>query len=1128
MNNIPSYLCLMDELKSPSGLCFELTGNGAVRRILCDSVVLNLFTGNALEGGLSQIYLRKYTAEGLESTPLLGPESPSAFGLTAEGWFARGVWHDIGYELHLVLAAQEPVWFWHVKLTNIGPVSIQMDLLHTQDMGLTHYGNLRLNEYYVSQYLDFSPLWHERNGWVLAVRQNQPVAGRYPWVLLGSLAHSAGFATDALQFQGLSVRAGQQPAALSEPQLPNRRWQHEHALAALADAPFTLEPEQQANRGFYGYYRADHPAASHDADLAVLKTILGLPEARAMASRAVTVRAAVPTLFSPVRWLESLDFSEPELREWFGADWQQVERENGELLSFFGEGQSHVVLKAKELKVLRPHGHILRTGASLIPDEAALTSTVWMNGVFNSMLTQGHVSINRLLSTTRSYLSLFRSHGQRIFVELDDGYRLLDVPSAFEMTPNACRWFYRWADGLIVVSNTAGWQTHTLNLSIEIFSGQPRRWLLCQEMALNGDDGAVAWPVSYGQNGQSIEFLTIPDTELGQRFPAGRFRLEALAGTVIEAVARDERLFADETSRRLPFITVQTAAASRVEFCFTGQLVTTESTADQSLQSVERFWQDRAGVFSGGGTARAAASVQSIQAILPWFAHNALIHFLAPRGLEQFSGGGWGVRDVTQGPVEMLLAEGCLAPVRDLLLRVFKAQNPEGDWPQWFMFFERESAIRPADSHGDIVFWPILATARYLLASGEAGFLDECVPYYEPDAADRTPGVTVRQHLEQAFAVIAARRIEGTHLAAYGHGDWNDSLQPVDPAMRERLCSSWTVTLHYQTLTTLAAAYQKLDKPDDAARLQAEAAAIRQDFRRYLLVDGVLTGFAHFQASGAVDYLVHPRDTHTGLRFSLLPMIHAIRAELLTPAEASEHLALIDQQLKGPDGARLFDRPPPYRGGPQHYFQRAESAAYFGREIGLMYTHAHLRYAEALALMGRAEAFFEALCLAIPIGLREQVPSAALRQANCYYSSSDAAFADRYEALAEYARVASGDVALEGGWRVYSSGAGIAVRLIRECWLGLLQEHDRLIIDPVLAPVLDGLTVTLSWNTYPLTLVYRVGPQGYGPYRLVLNGAELDYQRQANPYRNGGVIVAASELSARMQPESNRLQIDLG
>ena len=107
---------------------------------------------------------------------------------------------------------------------------------------------------------------------------------------------------------------------------------------------------------------------------------------------------------------------------------------------------------------------------------------------------------------------------------------------------------------------------------------------------------------------------------------------------------------------------------------------------------------------------------------------------------------------------------------------------------------------------------------------------------------------------------------------------------------------------------------------------------------------------------------------------------------------------------------RLFDRPLPYHGGPQRFFQRAESATFFGREIGLMYMHAHLRYAQALAHVGEAERFFHALCQANPIGIRAIVPSATLRQANCYYSSSDAAFADRYQASAEYERVRAGTI----------------------------------------------------------------------------------------------------------------------
>ena len=190
--------------------------------------------------------------------------------------------------------------------------------------------------------------------------------------------------------------------------------------------------------------------------------------------------------------------------------------------------------------------------------------------------------------------------------------------------------------------------------------------------------------------------------------------------------------------------------------------------------------------------------------MVPWYAQNALVHYLSPRGLEQYSGGGWGTRDVCQGPVEMLLALGRMEPLRDIVLRVMANQNPDGDWPQWFMFFERERGIRAGDSHGDIVFWPLVALAQYLIASGDADILETRVPFFDSKGPDAGERATVWQHVERAFAVIDKRRIPGTTLAAYGHGDWNDSLQPADPALRDRMCSAWTVTLHFQALTTLA------------------------------------------------------------------------------------------------------------------------------------------------------------------------------------------------------------------------------------------------------------------------------------------------------------------------------------
>ena len=110
------------------------------------------------------------------------------------------------------------------------------------------------------------------------------------------------------------------------------------------------------------------------------------------------------------------------------------------------------------------------------------------------------------------------------------------------------------------------------------------------------------------------------------------------------------------------------------------------------------------------------------------------------------------------------------------------------------------------------------------------------------------------------------------------------------------------------------------------------------------------------------------------------------------------HQDLIEQQLKGPDGARLMDRPLKYQGGIQTFFQRAESSTFFGREIGLMYIHEHIRYAESLARTGRADAFLIALRQAIPVAYRDVVPCGDIRQSNCYYSSSDVIFKNRYEA----------------------------------------------------------------------------------------------------------------------------------
>ncbi len=1093
---------------SAAGLRVELLANGSVRRLHCQGVTLNLFVGNEVEAGPANLWLRCPVPGGVEATPLLGPLSPLVPQPGKTGYSARGEWHGLQVHLQLRLAASAPAWFWHVQVKNLKPQAQTIDLVQVQDIGLSPYAAIRLNEHYVSHYLDLTPLAHVRHGWVLAARQNLALDGRHPWAVVGSLRRGVAFATDALQVHGLVARAGGLLQGIAQG-LPARRLQHEHALLAIQDAPLTLAPQAQAQLGFFGHFRADHAAATAAADLACADATLALPEARPARPRmATTGRPAARALFATAPLLPTLDLEPVELDALFGPARRHEEREGQTLLSFFHGQHTHVALRAKELRVQRPHGHILRTGAHLVPDENALTSTVWRAGVFHSMVTQGHVSINRFLSTVHGWLGLFRSPGQRIFVQLDGGpWQLLGVPSAFAVEPACCRWLYKHAGGLIEVCSRALSQPHALGLELRVLAGGALRLLVTHHVALGGDDGSAARPLRLPRavSAEGV-FVGVPaGSELAARFAGGGFRIEPATGTRFERVGGAEMLFEDGCSRDQPFVCIGSGTVASFGLRLVGQLVHAPPVpaGDAPLPQLE----------VPASSAR-AAELARLADILPWFQHNALVHYLAPRGLEQYSGGGWGTRDVCQGPLEMLLALDRTAPVRDLLQRVFAAQNSDGDWPQWFMFFERDRHIRATDSHGDIVFWPLLALARYLLASADGALLDQRLPFF---SAANEPGAdaTVWQHVQRALAVIERRRIPGTQLAAYGHGDWNDSLQPADPALRERLCSAWTVTLHHQMLSTLARALRQVGREAPAAALAAQAALVQADFQRLLVADGVVTGYALFASDQPPQLLLHPSDRRTDIRHSLLPMMHAILDNMLSPAQAQAHLALINAHLTGPDGARLFDRPLPYRGGPEQLFRRAESSAFFGREIGLMYMHAHLRFAQMLAHLGQADAFFEALCKAHPLGLRAHVPLANLRQANCYFSSTDAAFTDRYEARQHYARVAQGEVALDGGWRIYSSGPGIAIGVVVGNLLGLRREHSMLVIDPVLPAALDGLRVRWVLAERRVDIVYRLGANGCGPTRIEINGAELPFTRGHNPYRTGAAQIALAALRAQ-------------
>ena len=225
------------QLANAAGLSLELNRDGGVRRIQFRDDVVNLFMGSGMEPGPTNVWLRLHCGAQVEAVPLLGPKSPLRARRSRSrsgGFESRGEWQGVGIVLRLVLGEQEATWSWQVRLENRAPQERTVDLLYVQDIALASRGAVRLNEHYVSHYIDFSPMEHGRCGWVVAVRQNLEQGGRHPWAVVGSLRRGISYATDGLQIFGLTQRLGGLPDGVRNG-LPAERLQHEHAMAAVQD-----------------------------------------------------------------------------------------------------------------------------------------------------------------------------------------------------------------------------------------------------------------------------------------------------------------------------------------------------------------------------------------------------------------------------------------------------------------------------------------------------------------------------------------------------------------------------------------------------------------------------------------------------------------------------------------------------------------------------------------------------------------------------------------------------------------------------------------------------------------------------------------------------------------------------
>jgi cellobiose phosphorylase len=1031
----------LHRLTSASGVEIAIHPNGclfAIEHVFAgERTLINQVFGSALGSGIGRILLR--LGEGRVPTEIAGPNARLEVGGAADRFVWEGEAHGVQHRVTLWLHPEAPLWLWRVELRNRSASPVDADILFIQDLGLAARGLVLSNEAYASQYIDHTVSNHTSFGPVIMSRQNMPQSGRNPWVAHGCLDGAASFATDASQLFGPEFRLTGEQCSGFGGNLPGVRLQQEAACAALQTHALRLEPEGSADLTVFGLYDPDHAAVTSDADLDRLDAVASAIGA----FQAVTVPVCAPprSILQDARPLAGLPLA-PAALEALYPERMHEEWRDGELLSLFvpgGPHNRHVVLAAKERQMRRRHGSILRSGASLLPDEATLSLTCWMHGVFGGQLTIGNTALHKLFSVSRDPYNITRASGLRILTDRGDGWRLLSVPSLFEMGLNDCRWMYQFEDGAISIDAIVSPEDTGADWHITV-SGAPCRFLVFGHAVLGEREFEHSAVVELDETAKRMSFHPDPNGVWGRHYPRAVHHLVTSTPDAVEYIGGGEVLFDGKAPRSAEaYAVMRTGFTNRFSFAVVGALDDPECAerlaakyeggvrADEALTKASNYWRHvtRDTHFSRDDPATAA-----LDTLFPWFAQNAMVHLAAPRGLEQYSAAAWGTRDVCQGPLEFLLPLGHHSAVREILRVVFAQQyERSGDWPQWFML-DPYRGIRDRHSHGDVIVWPLKALCDYVEATGDLAFLDEPLAWTRDDFEPTAHTNTVREHVGTLLATVRARFIPGTHLIRYGLGDWNDSLQPADPAMRDWMVSSWTAALLYQQIERYAGILTRAGEARNAEVVAALGRAVAEDFRRYLMPGGTVAGYALFKPEGGdPEWLLHPNDRRTGVRFSLIPMTRSMLAGLLTPDEARHHLELIREHLLFPDGARLMDKPVPYRGGSQVNFQRAESASFFGREIGLMYTHSHLRFCEALDLLGESDDARRLMRLVNPISITEEVGRASLRQRNAYFSSSDAAFRDRYEASEEWSRMRDGTVAVDGGWRVYSSGAGIFSRL---------------------------------------------------------------------------------------------------